>query len=123
MYCEECGQKYLTIRGFVSSAENLLGLPHGRSLIAGSKSSQSGIYRGPFRQTVAETPISRLLADRVLGQGKVREPVFTANGRIHGATPTRIDPEKVRGVPAGVLKGFRAFINWQQSEMLIRHQR
>lgn len=30
--------------------------------------------------------------------------------------------ETVRGVPAGVLKGFQAFINRQQSKMLIRRQ-
>jgi len=31
--------------------------------------------------------------------------------------------EKARGIPADTLKGFQAFINRQQNEMLIRRQR
>ena len=126
MYCEHCGQKIPDDSRFCEHC----GKPLTIYQKTGAKSpvatpQDQGFLGALFKRPEQKPPspdYSRIVfwvREKYGGRFSPQMDEATVQRQLESI----LTEEKGGGVPAGMLKGFRAFINRQQNEILIRHQR
>jgi hypothetical protein len=126
MYCEHCGQKIPDDSRFCEHC----GKPLTIYQKTGAKSpvatpQDQGFLGALFKRPAQKHPspdYSRIVfwvREKFAGRFSPQMDEAMVQRQLESI----LTEEKARGIPADTLKGFQAFINRQQNEMLIRRQR